>query len=150
MADRLTPLAKNLRKRATDTERLVWKHLRAKHFGGLKFRRQQPVGKYIVDFVCFEEKIIIELDGGQHSMLSEKHKDTERDKWFEAQGYRVLRFWDDEVLMNTGGVLEVIRTHCFDYPPLSPLPSREGKIRKEFPIKGGKRVLLSKGNKMPP
>jgi very-short-patch-repair endonuclease len=127
MADRLTPLAKNLRKRATDTERLVWKHLRAKHFGGLKFRRQQPVGKYIVDFVCFEEKIIIELDGGQHSMLSEKHKDTERDKWFEAQGYRVLRFWDNEVLMNTRGVLEVIRTHCFDHPPLSPLPSREGK-----------------------
>jgi very-short-patch-repair endonuclease len=126
MADKLIPLAKNLRKRATDTERLVWKHLRAKHFKGLKFRRQQSIGKYIVDFVCLEKKIIIELDGGQHAMLSEKQKDIERDKWFEAQGYRVLRFWDDEVLMNTRGMLEVIRTHCFQSPsPQSP------------PIKGG-------------
>jgi very-short-patch-repair endonuclease len=127
MTDRLIPLAKNLRKRATDTERLVWKHLRAKHFKGIKFRRQQPIGKYIVDFICFEKKLIIELDGGQHAMLSEKQKDIERNKWFEAQGYRVLRFWDDEVLMNTQGVLEVIRTYCFSHPPLSPLPSREGK-----------------------
>jgi len=127
MADSLIPFAKNLRKRATDTERIVWKHLKAKHFKGLKFRRQQPIGKYIVDFICFEKKLIIELDGGQHAMLSEKQKDIERNKWLEAQGYRVLRFWDDEVLMNTQGVLEVIRTHCFSHSPLSPLPSREGK-----------------------
>ena len=137
MADRLTHFAKNLRKQSTDTEQVVWKHLRAKHFKGLKFRRQQPVGKYIVDFVCFEKKIIIELDGGQHAMLSEKQKDVERDKWFEAQGYIVLRFWDNEVLMNMQEVLEVIRGHCFNHPPLNPLPSREGKIRKEPPIKGG-------------
>ena len=127
MADRLTPLAKNLRIRATDTERLLWKHLRTKHFEGLKFRRQQPIGKYIVDFVCFEKKIIIELDGGQHAMLSEKQKDIEKDKWFKTQGYRALRFWDNEVLMNTRGVLEVIRTYCFNHPPLNPLPSMEGK-----------------------
>jgi very-short-patch-repair endonuclease len=118
VADRLTHFAKNLRKQSTDTERVVWKHLRAKHFKGLMFRRQQPVGKYIVDFVCFEKKIIIELDGGQHAMLSENQKDVERDKWFEAQGYIVLRFWDNEVLMNRG--------HCFKSPsPQSP------------PIKGG-------------
>jgi very-short-patch-repair endonuclease len=137
MVDRLTPLAKNLRKRATDTERLIWRHLRAKHFKGLKFRQQQPMGKYIVDFVCFEKKIIIELDGGQHAMLSGKHKDTERDKWFEAQGYKVLRFWDNEVLTNTHEVLEVIRTNCFDHPPLNPLPSREGQIMRESSVKGG-------------
>ena len=126
MADRLTHFAKNLRKQSTDTERVVWKHLRAKNFKGLKFRRQQPVGKYIVDFVCFEKKIIIELDGGQHAMLSENQKDVERDKWFEAQGYIVLRFWDNEVLMNTQEVLEVIKGHCFKSPsPQSP------------PIKGG-------------
>jgi len=75
MAEKLTPFAENLRKRATDTERLIWRHLRAKHFKGLKFRRQQPMGKYIVDFVCFEKKIIIELDGGQHAMQLEKQKD---------------------------------------------------------------------------
>jgi very-short-patch-repair endonuclease len=105
----------------------MWKHLRAHHFKRLKFRRQQPIGDYIVDFVCFEKKIIIELDGGQHAILSEKQKDTERDRWFETQGYKVLRFWDNEVLTNTREVLEMIRTHCFIHPSLTPLPSREGK-----------------------
>jgi hypothetical protein len=89
------------------------------------------VGKYIVDFVCFEKKIIIELDGGQHAMLSEKQKDTERDKWFEAQGYKVLRFWDDEVLTNTWEVLELIRTNGFNHPPLNPL------LYESSTIKGG-------------
>jgi very-short-patch-repair endonuclease len=136
MTDRLTPLAKNLRKGATHAERLVWKHLRAKHFKGFKLKRQQPIGKYIVDFVCFERKLIIELDGGQHTMLSEKQKDIARDKWFEAQGYKILRFWDNEVLLNARGVLEVIGIHCFDHPPLSPLPSREGKSEEVASIGG--------------
>ena len=112
MTDRLIPFAKDLRKRSTDTERLLWKYLRAKQVQGLKFKRQQPVGKYIVDFMCFEKKIIIELDGGQHMQASEEQKDRERDKWFKAQGYTVLRFWDNEVLINTMGVLEVIRRYC--------------------------------------
>jgi len=71
MANPLIPLAKNLRKRATDTEQVLWQHLRAKHFAGLKFKRQQPIGPHIVDFVCFEKKIIIELDGGQHAQPEE-------------------------------------------------------------------------------
>ena len=109
------------------------------------------MGKYIVDFVCFEKKIIIELDGGQHAMLSEKQKDTERDKWFEAQGYKVLRFWDDEVLTNTHEVLEVIRTHCFNHPPLNPLPSREGELIRESASKGGvnnEGSPITEGNEM--
>ncbi len=126
MADKLTDLAKELRKRSTDTERLLWKHLRTKQFEGLKFKRQQPVGKYIVDFICFEKKIIIELDGGQHTQPSETQKDKERDIWFEAQGYKVLRFWDNEVFMNTRGVLEFIKAYLQEHPPLDPLPSREG------------------------
>ena len=99
----------------------------AKQFDGLKFKRLQAVGKYIVDFIFLEKEIIIELDSGQHAQLSEKQKDRERDIWLEAEGYTVLRFWDNEVLMNIRGVLEVIRTYCQDHPPLSPLPSREGK-----------------------
>ena len=74
---------------------------------GFKFRRQQPIGKYIVDFVNFEKKVIIELDGGQHSFQEEK--DKIRDNWLKKEGYDVLRFWDNEVLRNTEGVLEVIR-----------------------------------------
>jgi very-short-patch-repair endonuclease len=124
---KLTPLAKNLRKGTTDTERLLWRHLRTKHMGELKFRRQQPIGPYIVDFVCFEKKIIVELDGGQHAQPEQKQNDSTRDQWFEAQGYKVLRYWDNEVLTNIQGVLEVISRHCLNHPPLNPLPSREGK-----------------------
>jgi very-short-patch-repair endonuclease len=82
MADKLVPFAKSLRKRTTDTEQLLWRHLRAKHFAGLKFRRQQPIGVSIVDFVCFEKKIIIELDGGQHTQPEEMQSDSIRDQWF--------------------------------------------------------------------
>jgi very-short-patch-repair endonuclease len=127
MANNLIPLAKSLRKRTTDAEQLLWRHLRAKHFGGLKFRRQQPIGTYIVDFVCFEKKIIVELDGGQHAQPEEMQNDSMRDQWFEAQRYKVLRFWDNEVLTNTQGVVEMISKCCLSHPPLNPLPSREGK-----------------------
>lgn len=127
MANNLIPLAKSLRNRTTDAEQLLWRHLRAKHFGGLKFRRQQPIGTYIVDFVCFEKKIFVELDGGQHTQPEEMQNDSMRDQWFEAQRYKVLRFWDNEVLTNTQGVLEMISKYCLSHPPLNPLPSRKGK-----------------------
>ncbi len=127
MPNKLTPFAKSLRKEATDTEQLLWCHLKAKRFGGIKFRRQQPIGKYIVDFVSFEKKMIIELDGGQHTSKDERQKDCRRDECLQAQGYRILRFWDHEVLTSIEAVMEVIRTNCSDHPPLDPLPSREGK-----------------------
>jgi len=127
MANKLIPLPKGLRKRTTETEQLLWRYLRSKHFGGFKFRRQQPIGTFIVDFVCFEKKIIIELDGGQHALTAEIQNDSRRDEWFESQGYKVLRFWDNEVLTNTQGVIEEIWTNCLNHPPLNPLPSREGK-----------------------
>ena len=92
--------AKSLRKNATDAERFLWKHLRAKQIAGLKFRRQEPIGKYIADFVCFEKCIVIEVDGGQHS----PDKDENRDAWFHSQGFEVLRFWNHDVLQNVEGV----------------------------------------------
>jgi very-short-patch-repair endonuclease len=116
--------AKILRKNFTNTERLLWKYLRAKQMEGCKFRRQEPIGSYIVDFVRQEKRIVIEVDGGQHSI--EGKRDNERDEWLEGKGYKVLRFWDNEVLANIEGVLEVIRD-CLNHPPLSPLPSREGQ-----------------------
>jgi very-short-patch-repair endonuclease len=103
-------LAKKLRKNSTDAERLLWKHLRAQQVEGLKFRRQHPIGNYIVDFVCVPKKIVIELDGGQHA--EEVSKDSERDKWLKTEGYKVLRFWNNEVLKNLEGVLEEIRQAC--------------------------------------
>ncbi|MBI5789314.1 MAG: endonuclease domain-containing protein [Candidatus Schekmanbacteria bacterium] len=126
MPQPLTKLAKTLRKQSTDVERLLWKHLQTKRLEGMKFRRQQPIGRYIVDFVCFEKKVIVEADGGQHSVDTER--DKERDEWLNSQGFIVLRFWNNEVLTNTQGVLEVIRNNCLNHPPLNPLPSRERKV----------------------
>ncbi|MBI3541141.1 MAG: endonuclease domain-containing protein [Deltaproteobacteria bacterium] len=114
-----------LRKESTDTEKVLWHCLRSKQLSGLKFRRQQPMGNFIVDFVCLEKRVIIECDGGQHAFQVEK--DKERDQWFEKEGYRVLRFWDSDVLNNTEGVLEAISEACQGHPPLDPLPSREGR-----------------------
>lgn len=119
----INSIAKTLRKRLTDTEQVLWKYLRANQVEGLKFRRQEPIGNYIVDFICYEKRIIIEVDGGQHSV--NKEKDNKRDKWFKEQGFKVLRFWDNEVLTNIEGVLEVLRNNCLNHPPLN--PSHQGR-----------------------
>ncbi|NIQ38089.1 MAG: DUF559 domain-containing protein [Proteobacteria bacterium] len=96
-----------LRKGSTVAERLLWHRLRGRQLKGLKFRRQQPIGPYIVDFVNLEKRIVIELDGGQHAI--ERDKDEERDVWLIRQGSKVLRFWNNDVFHNIDGVLEVIR-----------------------------------------
>jgi very-short-patch-repair endonuclease len=106
-------LAKNLRKRSTDAERYLWKHLRSKQIEGLKFRRQEPIGKYIVDFVCYEKTLVVEVDGGQHS----EERDADRDSWIRSQGFTVLRFWNHEVLTNIKGVLEMILRNCTQKSP---------------------------------
>ena len=90
--------------------------LRAGRLEGLKFRRQHPIGQYIADFVCLERKFIIELDGGQHALPDKIVKDRQRDTWLEKEGYTVLRFWDNEVLMNTSGVLEKIKERLYKAP----------------------------------
>ncbi|MFQ5964901.1 MAG: endonuclease domain-containing protein [Candidatus Scalinduaceae bacterium] len=106
-------MAKHLRKRSTEAEKFLWHHLRLKQLEGLKFRRQQPMGNYIVDFVCFEKRIIVEVDGGQHAVEKEKEKDNERDKWLGEEGFKVLRFWNNDIFTNINGILEVIRDKCF-------------------------------------
>jgi very-short-patch-repair endonuclease len=112
----LTHFSKDLRKRLTDVERLVWSHLRARQCQGFKFRRQHPIGPYIVDFVCLEKRLIIELDGGHHALPEQTLKDRQRDAWLEKEGYTILHFWDNEVLMNLNGVLEVIRERLIRTP----------------------------------
>lgn len=104
---KLTLFAKKLRKESTDTECKLWQQLRSKQCGGYKFRRQHPLGNYIVDFVCLESRLIIELDGSQHLEETKMH-DQQRDCWFQKEGYRILRFWDNEVLQNMAGVYQLI------------------------------------------
>jgi very-short-patch-repair endonuclease len=101
----LTPRARKLRQTMTDAERVLWQRLCSHHLGH-KFRRQVPRGTYIVDFVCLEKKLVVEVDGAHH--LNNVY-DKNRDAWLSEQGYHVLRFWNHEVLKNTEGVLEKIR-----------------------------------------
>ena len=98
--------ARELRKNPTDAEQRLWRELRLRQLGGHKFRRQQPLGPYVVDFACLEKRLVIELDGGQHS--EQVAYDAERTRWLEAQGFAVLRFWNNEVLTATEAVREAI------------------------------------------
>lgn len=99
--------AKALRSNQTEAEQRLWYHLRAHRFMGLKFKRQKPIGRYIVDFVCLERRLIIELDGGQHT--GQSVQDQRRDAWLRSRGYTVLRFWNNDVMQQMEGVLEQIR-----------------------------------------
>ena len=108
--------AKSLRSNQTDAEMQLWYHLRAHRFVGLKFKRQKPIGAYIVDFVCIERKLILELDGGQHA--ENVGYDERRTKFLESEGYQVLRFWNNQVLQEMDSALEVIRIEI----ALSPTP----------------------------
>lgn len=101
-----TDRARELRRNATDAERLLWKRLRMRQADSHKFRRQQPIGQYIVDLDCAEQKLIVEVDGGQH--IEQAEYDESRRKWLEGQGYRVLRFWNHEVLKTPDAVLAKI------------------------------------------
>ena len=120
-----TTFARDLRSRQTVAERNLWARLKSKQLEGAKFRRQQPIGRYIVDFVNLESKIVIELDGGQHNESKISASDEKKTAWLNKEGYRVLRFWNNEVLTNIDGVMEKIREAL--HPHLSPLPSRERK-----------------------
>jgi very-short-patch-repair endonuclease len=118
MPDNLVYFSRQLRKNQTAAEKKLWGYLKSKQLNGLKFRRQEPIGSYIVDFVCFENKLVIELDGSQH--MENTEIDFARDAWLESQGFVVLRFWDNEVLSSIDGVTAVIYNFCSNHPPLTP------------------------------
>ena len=101
------PRARRLRRDQTEAERRLWSRLRGHQVDGVQFRRQQPVGQYIVDFVAFSHRLIVELDGGQHA--EQEAYDDERIQWLEGQGFRVIRFWNDLALQETDGVIAAIQ-----------------------------------------
>ena len=108
----LTDTARCLRKNQTDVERILWRHLRNRRILNCKFRRQFPIDPYIVDFVCLELKMVIELDGSQHFVSVEY--DKERTSYLELREFKVIRFWNNDVLTNIEGVLEKIRLVIMD------------------------------------
>ena len=109
------PNPRVLRKRSTDAESLLWFHLRNRNFSGYKFRRQHPLGRYVVDFFCEEKEIVVEVAGSQHAEVTADS--LERDRWLKMKGYRVLRFWNNQILNETDAVLEVILQACVSPSP---------------------------------
>jgi adenine-specific DNA-methyltransferase len=118
--------ARQLRRDQTDAEQTLWARLRDRQLRGAKFRRQHPIGPFIADFCCPEGKVIVELDGGQHA--EKVAADQKRCRFLEGQGYRVLRFWNHDVLGNTDAVLERIAEVLSDPHPC-PLPKRAREKR---------------------
>ncbi|NII11450.1 DUF559 domain-containing protein [Oleiagrimonas sp. C23AA] len=101
--------ARQLRTHSTDAEQRLWRHLRRRQLAGFRFRRQHPIAGYIADFTCIEARVIIELDGGQH--VEQAHYDARRTNQLQQQGYTVIRYWNDDVLLRTKRVLEDILRH---------------------------------------
>jgi very-short-patch-repair endonuclease len=112
-------LARNLRRRLTPAERRLWHALKAHRFQDLHFRRQVPIGPYIADFICYGAKLVIEVDGEQHGFDRNATRDQERDRWSAGQGFRVLRFWNADVLKQIDSVLDTIYAHLPQAPELT-------------------------------
>ena len=136
MASRLLEFAKGMRRGPTDAEAALWRKVRVGRLGEFKFKRQQPIGSYIVDFVCFDRRLILEVDGGQHDQIT----DTERTCWLEEQGFRVLRFWNNEVLTNMDGVLEAVLRALSQSTP-SPARGEGLRVAKEWGLRANGTYL---------
>jgi very-short-patch-repair endonuclease len=118
--DRIRTRARELRNNPTDAERVLWGHLRFWQLDGCKFRRQQPLGRYIVDFVCLEKRVVVEVDGGQHAQ--QPGPAAERDRWLRDEGFVVLRFWNHDVLKNINAIKELVYKTLRSTPYLNPSP----------------------------
>ncbi|WP_298018891.1 DUF559 domain-containing protein [uncultured Parasphingopyxis sp.] len=136
--DELRERAKQMRCNPTDAERRVWSLLRAKRLAEFKFKRQVVIDRYIVDFVNFRHRVIIEADGSQHA---ESTYDTERDAYLRVQGFAVLRFWNNEILNNPNGVAEAILAALVRVP--SPTATRQQAAKSPFPLPQGERSNAS-------
>src|SRR5262249_19026909 len=118
--------ARSLRRNLTNAERIIWYAVRAHRLNGPSFRRQDPIGPFIVDFVCHHARLIVELDGGQHFETEHEKRDAQRDAFLTARGYRVLRFSNHEVMTNRAGVLEAVNAALVASPSPPPPPSGGG------------------------
>ena len=124
VSSRLRSNARALRKNSTDAERLLWAALRGHRLNGASFRRQVPIKNFIADFVCHAAKLVIELDGGQHFSDQAEHADAVRSAVIEAQGFKVLRFSNHDVMANRDGVLETIAAAVAERAPTLTLPRK--------------------------
>jgi len=119
--------ARYLRKNATDAERILWVSLRLLKHQGLHFRRQAPIGRFTVDFVCHRAKLVVELDGSQHADPLQLQRDAARTAFLNSRGYRVMRFWNVNILKNRNGVIDAI---------FAAAPNPERETRSDLPARG--------------
>jgi very-short-patch-repair endonuclease len=112
--------AKNLRANTTAAEDILWRHLRRLELTGSHFRRQVPIGPYVADFACLKQRLIIEVDGSQHGNDIDRRRDEIRTHWLNSEGYRVMRFWNNEVMNETEAVMEAIYGATAVTPPRLP------------------------------
>ena len=137
-----TSRARQLRRDSTDAEQRLWSVLRDRQLAGDKVRRQTPIGPYIADFLCMQRRLVIELDGGQHQQRADS--DRERTRFLESRGYRVLRFWNNDVFDDLESVVDAIRLELQRGPPHpNPLPREKGS---EFPL----TLTPGRGDQRPP
>jgi very-short-patch-repair endonuclease len=137
-APRPTRRAQALRNNATDAERALWRHLSRRQLEGFKFSRQIPVGPFVCDFLCRERALVVEVDGGQHA---DSERDAKRTAYLESEGYRVIRFWNNEVLENVDGVLRLILNQLQRLPPRF--------TRPPLPLAGAKEPRSGEGVGLP-
>ena len=128
-----TARSRKLRQHSTTAENRLWNRLRSRALSGCKFVRQEPIGPYTVDFVCREHRLVIEVDGGQHA---ENAADLARDQWLNRHRYRVLRFWNHDLIRNTDGVLETIAAALFVGTPPHPTGPRATRAGRPLPASG--------------
>jgi very-short-patch-repair endonuclease len=126
LTDKSRTRACELRRNLTDAERIVWYGVRADRLNGVSFRRQAPIGPFIVDFVSHAAKLIVEIDGGQHFEDEQEKRDARRDRFLQSKGYRVLRFSNHDVMSNRSGVLERIAEAAQAAAPSPPSPASGG------------------------
>jgi very-short-patch-repair endonuclease len=125
--------ARRLRKKSTDAEIKLWRHLRQLPMSGSHFRRQVPIGAYVADFACMASKLLIEVDGGQHGEAENASRDEARTRWLEAEGYRVIRFWNNEIINNIDGVMEAIYVAVYGASHAEPMRLKHQRRRASAP-----------------
>jgi very-short-patch-repair endonuclease len=138
--------ARRLRRHATDAERKFWRALRTFETKGTHFRRQVPIGSYVADFACMAARLVIEIDGSQHGAKENLQRDVARTRWLESEGYRVIRFWNNDIVQNPAGVLDVIYAALYGSRESEPTKFKHERSRAHpTPARSARRPSPSRG-----
>ena len=125
--------ARRLRAKSMETEILLWKRLRTIETEGTHFRRQVPIGPFVADFACMAARLVIELDGSQHNTDAHRQRDERRTWWLESEGYRVIRFWNNDLTSNMNGVLETVYAALYGSRDAEKQPLKHKRWRRRHP-----------------